>query len=86
MPNFMTFMLGMTMYVNREMTSKQLGNKHIPVYTIDNAICNVHKKQKIFSGKQKEFRDGLLYSTPQKSEETREMPLPSLGRIPLKKM
>ena len=31
-----------------------------------------NKKQKIFSEKQKGFRDGLLsYSTPQKSEETR---------------
>jgi len=30
-----------------------------------------NKKHKIFSGKQKGFRDGLSYSTPQKSEETR---------------
>jgi len=30
-----------------------------------------NKKQKIFSEKQKEFRDGLSYSIPQKSEETR---------------
>jgi len=30
-----------------------------------------NKKPKIFSGKQKGFRDGLSYSTPQKSEETR---------------
>ena len=31
-----------------------------------------NKKQKIFSEKQKGFRDGLSYSTPQKSKETRE--------------
>jgi len=30
-----------------------------------------NKKQKIFSEKQKEFRDGLSYSTPQKSKEIR---------------
>ena len=30
-----------------------------------------NKKQKIFSEKQKEFRDGLSYSTPQKSKETK---------------
>jgi len=30
-----------------------------------------NKKQKIFSEKQKGFRDGLSYSNPQKSEETR---------------
>jgi len=30
-----------------------------------------NKKQKIFSGKQKGFRDSLSYSTPQKNEETR---------------
>jgi len=30
-----------------------------------------NKKQKIFSEKPKGFRDGLSYSTPQKSEETR---------------
>jgi len=29
-----------------------------------------NKKQKIFSKKQKGFRDGLSYSTPQKSKET----------------
>jgi len=31
----------------------------------------IHKKQKNFSKKQKGFRDGLSYSTPQESEETR---------------
>jgi len=30
-----------------------------------------YKKPKIFSEKQKGFRDGLSYSTPQKSEEAR---------------
>jgi len=30
-----------------------------------------NKKQKIFSKKQKGFRDGLSYTTPQKSEESR---------------
>ena len=34
-------------------------------------LLTYNKKQKIFSEKQKEFRDGLSYSTPQKSEETR---------------
>jgi len=41
-----------------------------------------NKKQKIFSEKQKGFRDGLSYSTPQKIKEQVEMPLPSLGPIP----
>ena len=31
----------------------------------------LHKKQKVSSEKQKGFRDGLSYSTPQRSEETR---------------
>jgi len=31
----------------------------------------MNKKQKIFSEKQKGFRDGLSYFTPQKSKETR---------------
>ena len=34
-------------------------------------IAMSYKKQKIFSEKQKGFRDGLSYSTPQKSKETR---------------
>jgi len=34
-------------------------------------ITQGYKKQKIFSVKQKGFRDGPSYSTPQKSEETR---------------
>ena len=42
------------------------------------------QEAKIFPEKQKGFRDGLSYSTPQKSEEG-EMPSPSLGPIPLKK-
>ena len=37
--------------------------------SLDNPLSN--KKQKIFSEKQKGFRDGLSYSTPQKSKETR---------------
>jgi len=41
-----------------------------------------NKKQKLFPEKQKGFRDGLSYSTPQKSEKQGEMPLPSLGPIP----
>jgi len=44
-----------------------------------------YKKQKIFSEKQKGFRDGLSYSTPQEGKKQGEMPLPSLGPIPLKK-
>jgi len=32
---------------------------------------NYYKKQNIFSEKQKGFRDGLSYSTPQKSKETK---------------
>jgi len=44
-----------------------------------------NKKQKILSEKQKGFRDGLSYSTPQKAKKQVEMPLPSLGPIPLKK-
>jgi len=39
-----------------------------------NPIAVAHSycyKQKIFSKKQNGFRDGLSYSTPQKSEETR---------------
>jgi len=38
----------------------------------DDSNPKTHKKQKIFSEKQKGFRDGLSYSTPQKSKETRE--------------
>jgi len=34
-------------------------------------ILQLDKKQKIFSEKQKGFRDGLSCTTPQKSEETR---------------
>ena len=44
-----------------------------------------NKKQKIFSEKQKGFRDGLSYSTPQEVKKQGEMPLPNLGPIPLKK-
>jgi len=34
------------------------------------SLSHMYKKQKIFSEKQKGFRDGLSYSTPQKSKET----------------
>jgi len=44
-----------------------------------------NNKQKIFSKKQKGFRDGLSYSTPQEVKKQGEMPLPNLGPIPLKK-
>jgi len=46
----------------------------------------IYTKQNIFSKKQKGFRDGLSYSTPQKFKvkEQGEIPLPSLGPIPLK--
>jgi len=44
----------------------------------------IYKKQKNFLQKTKGCRDGLSYSTPQKSEETKgEMPLPSLDPIPI---
>ena len=42
-----------------------------------------NKKQKIFSKKQKELRDDLSYSTPQRVKKQGEMPLSSLGSIPL---
>ena len=48
-------------------------------HRISNHLCllvccidSYYKKKKIFSEKQEEFRDGLSYSTPQKSEKTRE--------------
>jgi len=46
---------------------------------------NVNKKQKILSGKQKGFRDGLSYSTPQKSEETRGNAITQSRSHPIKK-
>jgi len=49
------------------MYSIMLTNKKQKIFSIK--LTN--KKQKIFSKEQKGFRDGLLYSTPQKSEETR---------------
>ena len=45
-----------------------------------------YKKQKIFSEKQKGFRDGLSYSTPQKSEETRGNAITQPRSHPIKKM
>jgi len=45
------------------------------------------KKQKKFSEKKKKgFMDGLHTPPLKKVKKTREMPLPSLGPIPLKKM
>ena len=44
------------------------------------------KKQKIFSEKQKGFRDGLSYTTPQKSEETRGNAITQPRSHPIKKM
>ena len=38
---------------------------------LEEYVIYVNKTQKNFSEKQKGFRDGLSYSTPQKSEETR---------------
>jgi len=48
-------------------------------------VILLKQEAKNFSKKQKGFRDGLSYSVPQKSEETREMPFPSIGPITLKK-
>jgi len=44
-----------------------------------------YKKRKIFSEKQKGFRDGLSYSTPQKSEETRGSAITQPWSHPIKK-
>jgi len=46
----------------------------------------LYKKQNIFSKKQKGFRDGLSYSTPQKSEETRGNAITQSWSHPIKKM
>ena len=46
----------------------------------------IYKKQKIFSEKQKGFRDGLSYSTPQKSKETRVKAITQPRSYPIKKM
>ena len=45
-----------------------------------------NKEQKIFSEKQKGFRDGLSYSTPQKSKETRGNAITQPRSHPIKKM
>jgi len=45
-----------------------------------------YKKQKIFFEKQKGFRDGLSYSTPQKSEKTRGNAITQPRSHPIKKM
>ena len=47
---------------------------------------SIYKKQKKFSEKQKDFRDGLSYSTPQKSEETRGNAITQPQSHPIKKM
>ena len=50
------------------------------------ASAIITTRNKKFSLKnEKGFRDGLSFSTPQKSEEQGEMPLPSLSPILLKK-
>ena len=53
--------------------------------TINTAISIIYKKQKIFSEKLKGFRDGLSYSTPQKSEETGGNVITQPQSHPLKK-
>ena len=45
----------------------------------------INKKQKIFSEKQKGFRDGLSYPTPQKSQETRGNVITQPRSHPIKK-
>jgi len=52
----------------------------------DHFSIDLHTLQeaKNFSEKQKGFRDGLSYSIPQKVKKQGEMPLSSLGPIPLK--
>ena len=45
-----------------------------------------YQKPKIFSEKQKELRDGLSYSTPQKREETRGNAIIQPRSHPIKKM
>jgi len=50
------------------------------------AAVELYKKQKIFSEKQKGFRDGLSYSTPQESEETRGNAITQPRSHPMKKM
>ena len=62
-------------------------NAHAGVMEAENSITlTIYKKQKIFSEKQKGFRDGLSYSTPQKSKETRANAItqprsPSIGYL-----
>jgi len=45
----------------------------------------MEQEAKIFSEKQKGFRDGLSYSTPQKSEETRGNAITQPQSHPIKK-
>jgi len=42
----------------------------------------INKKQKIFSAKQKGFRDGLSYSTPQKETRENAITQPQFHPIP----
>jgi len=44
-----------------------------------------NKKQKMFSEKQKGFRDGPSYSTPQKSEEARGNAITQPQSLPIPK-
>jgi len=46
----------------------------------------MYKKQKFSPKKQKGFRDGLSYSTPQKSEERRGNAITQPWSHPIKKM
>jgi len=47
--------------------------------------CGLLNSTHISTRSKKDFKDGLSYSTPQKVKKQGEMPLPSLGPIPLKK-
>jgi len=49
-------------------------------------LSNYDKKQKIFSEKQIEVRDGLSYFTPQKSEETSGNAITQPQSHPIKKI
>ena len=53
----------------------------LPNWSVDIDL-KYHKKQKIFSEKQKGFRDGLSTPPLKKVKKQGEMPLPSLGPIP----
>jgi len=62
-------------------------NVHAQIMEAENSFTlNINKKQNIFSEKQKGFRDGLSYSTPPKSEETRGNAITQPRSHPIKKM